>query len=97
MPVMQPPDAVVQVCPRFDLQTPLPSQVPGQLSVSSWLLTATHEPPGPEQVWQLPVQSLALQQLLLSMQVVPHGLKPVAHPWYLQLFDEVSHWPIIPF
>jgi hypothetical protein len=56
------------------LQAPFASQVPAQLSVSSWFLTETQVPPGPEQVMQVPVQSLALQQLLVKMQVDPQGL-----------------------
>jgi hypothetical protein len=94
---MQPPDTVVHACPRLDLQAPLPSQVPGQLSVSSMFLTATQLPPGPEQVWQDPPQSLLLQQALFSMQLLPHGLKPDAHPDTLQVLEDVSHCLAIPF
>lgn len=94
---MQPADTVVHACPRLDLQVPLLSQVPEQLSLSSAFLTATQLPPGPEQVWQVPLQSLLLQQALLAMQVVPHGLKPDAHPDAEQVLLDVSHCLAIPF
>jgi hypothetical protein len=81
----------------LDLQTPLPSQVPAQLSVSSAFFTATQLPPGPEQVWHAPPQSLLLQQVLLPMQVLPHGLKPDAHPDALHVLVAVSHCLAIPF
>ena len=76
---------------------PFASHVPAQLSVSSAFLTEVQVPPAIGQVWQVPVQSLALQQALLAMHDVPHGLKPVAHPMYLHALAEVSHWPAIPF
>jgi len=94
---MQPPDTVLHVCPRLDLQVPLLSQVPAQLSVSSAFLTGTQLPPGPEQVWQVPLQSLLLQHALLAMQALPHGFKPDAQPDVLQVLEEVSHCLAIPF
>jgi hypothetical protein len=36
------------------LQVPLPSQLPGQESGSSWLITETQVPPPPVQAWQAP-------------------------------------------
>ena len=59
-------------------------------------LTATQLPPGAEQVWQVPPQSLLLQQALASMHVLPHGLKPIAQPEALHVFEEVSHCLAIP-
>ena len=91
---MQPPATVLQACPRLDLQVPLPSQVPLQLSVSSAFLTETQLPP--EQVWQVPLQSLLLQQALFAMHALPHGLKPDAQPEVLQVLEEVSHCLAIP-
>jgi hypothetical protein len=74
---MQPFGVVVQVCPRLPLHTPLASQVPAQLSVSSAESTLTHSPS--EQVLQLPGQSLSEQQASSGMQLPePHGLKPAA-------------------
>jgi hypothetical protein len=97
VPLMHPPDTVLQVWPRLDLQAPLPSHVPAQLSLSSADFTLTQLPPGPEQVWHSPVQSSVLQQVLLSIQPLPHGLKPDAHPDALQVFEEVSHCLAVPF
>jgi hypothetical protein len=72
---MQLPGVVWHVWPCLLLQAPVASQVPGQLSMSSWFLTGTHVPPGPEQVVHVPVQSLALQQVFVGMQAaVPQGL-----------------------
>ena len=88
---------VSHACPRLDLQVPLLSQVPGQLSVSSAFLTATQLPPGPEQVWHAPPQSLALQQELFGMQELPHGLKPGAQPEDEHVLFEVSHCLAMPF
>ena len=42
---MQPAATVLHDCPRLDLQVPLLSQVPAQLSGSSALLTGTQLPP----------------------------------------------------
>ena len=46
----------VHVCPGFDLQAPLASQmlVPMQLPGSSAFLMATQVPPAPVQAWQVP-------------------------------------------
>ena len=94
---MQPPDTVLHVWPRFDLQAPLPSQVPAQLSVSSAFLTSTQLPPGAEHVLQVPLQSLLLQHALLAMHMLLQGLKPVAQPDAWQVLDEVSHCRAVPF
>jgi hypothetical protein len=59
-------------------------------------MTATHFPPAPEHFWQVPPQSLSLQQALLSMHALPHGLKPEAHPETVHLLDDVSHCRAIP-
>jgi hypothetical protein len=90
-------DTVLQVCPRLALHAPLPSQVPAQLSVSSAFFTATQLPPGPEQVWQLPVQSLLLQHSELAMHIPLQGLKPDAHPDAAHVFEDVSHCRAVPF
>lgn len=77
VPVTQ-PLPVMQVWPRLLLQAPVASQVPGQLSVSSALVTATHAPAA-EHVRQVPAQSLAVQQFAIGMQVpAPQGLNPAA-------------------
>lgn len=94
---MQPPDAVVHDCPRLDLQLPLLSQVPAQLSLSSAFLTCVQLPPGPEHFWQVPPQSLSLQQALFAMQAPLHGLKPEAQPDTMHVLVDVSHCLAIPF
>jgi hypothetical protein len=94
---MQPAATVLHAWPRLDLQLPLLSQVPAQLSLSSAFLTATQLPPGPEQIWQVPLQSPSLQQALLAMHALPQGLKPCAHPDALHVLEEVSHCLAVPF
>ena len=92
---MQPAATVLHACLRLDLQLPLLSQVPAQLSMSSAFLTETQVPP--EQVWHVPLQSLLLQQALFAMHALPQGLKPEAQPDVLQVLEEVSHCLDIPF
>jgi hypothetical protein len=60
-------------------------------------VTATQVPPGPEQVLQVPVQSLLLQQALLAMHMPLQGLKPVAHPDAWHVLVDVSHCRAVPF
>ena len=88
---------MLQVCPRLALHAPLLSQVPVQLSVSSALFTCTQLPPGAEQVWQVPVQSLLVQQADVAMHMLLHGLNPEAHPDATHVFEDVSHCRAVPF
>src|SRR6187431_812902 len=91
------PGVVSHACPTLDLQVPLSSQVPAQLSVSSALLTATQLPPGPEHFWQVPLHSLSVQQVLSAMQALPHGLKPDAQPDTVHVLLDISHCLAMPF
>jgi hypothetical protein len=81
-----PPQPVPQGWPCLALHVPLPSQLPGQLSVSSALVTATQVPPPPVQAWQVPQLAapqqwpstqLPVAQSLAAPQVLPLRLLQV--------------------
>jgi hypothetical protein len=74
VPETQPPATVVQACPRLLLQVPVASHVPLHESGSSAPATGLHIMPAPGQVWQVPLQSAAVQQVPAGMQFPPHGV-----------------------
>jgi hypothetical protein len=71
VPEMQPPEAVVQVCPCLLLHAPALSQVPAQRPFgSSMLLAATQAWVEASHFIQVPGQSVSLQQAVSGMQLV---------------------------